>query len=424
MDKKRVLVFPCGSEIGLEIYQSVKDSVHFDLFGLSSVDDHGKFVYQNYIDGIGFIKADNFISKLNEIIKKYKIDLIYPTMDSVITYVKENEHLLNAIVVGSEYETTKICESKLLTYKKLANHVNCPILYDKLDQNTPMPLFAKPIIGYGSRNTYKVTNKNQIQSFDFSTNLLLEYLPGEEYTIDCFTNLKRELIFVGARQRRRTMNGISVNTSSNNELTKEFNPIAEKINSLIVFKGSWFFQMKKNANNVPTLLEIACRFAGSSSIHRIQGANFALSSLFLAIGTDIDFIINPFKVELDRALESKYKLEIDYSEVYIDLDDTIIVKDKLNLDAIKFIYQCINKNIKITLITKHSKDIKKTLLDFKIDNLFDEVILLKKEDEKSEYININKNVIFIDDSFSERKNISQKLKIPVFSVDAIKSLII
>ena len=46
--KKNILVFPCGSEIALEIYRSVNKSIHFNLIGASSVDDHGKFIYENY----------------------------------------------------------------------------------------------------------------------------------------------------------------------------------------------------------------------------------------------------------------------------------------------------------------------------------------------------------------------------------------
>ena len=46
---KNVLVFPCGSEIGLEIHNALKYSKDFNLFGGSSVDDHGKYVYKNYI---------------------------------------------------------------------------------------------------------------------------------------------------------------------------------------------------------------------------------------------------------------------------------------------------------------------------------------------------------------------------------------
>ena len=55
---KNVLVFPCGSEIGLEIHNSLKYSKDFKLYGGSSVDDHGKFVYENYISGHPYYSSE------------------------------------------------------------------------------------------------------------------------------------------------------------------------------------------------------------------------------------------------------------------------------------------------------------------------------------------------------------------------------
>jgi len=57
---KRVLVFPCGSEIGLEINKALGHSIHFELIGASSVpSNHGKFVYKNYIEGIPYIDDED-----------------------------------------------------------------------------------------------------------------------------------------------------------------------------------------------------------------------------------------------------------------------------------------------------------------------------------------------------------------------------
>ena len=45
-----VLVFPCGSEIGLEVHNALKFDKHINLYGLSSVSSHGRMVYKNYIE--------------------------------------------------------------------------------------------------------------------------------------------------------------------------------------------------------------------------------------------------------------------------------------------------------------------------------------------------------------------------------------
>jgi predicted ATP-grasp superfamily ATP-dependent carboligase len=423
--KKRVLVFPCGSEIGLEIYNSVNNSLYFELIGLSSIPDHGGFVYENYIEGIGYFTEPNFIDKLKDIIKKNKIDILYPTMDSVITMLKKHEQNLGITIVGSSYNTAVLCESKRDTYKILKEHIRVPELYNKKSWNLIFPMFLKPNIGYGSRNIKKIDSSEQLININLEENVLCEYLPGKEFTIDCFTNLKGKLIFVGARERSRVVNGISVNTKSNRELSNEFKKIAKKINTIVPFVGSWFFQMKNDLHGNPCLLEIACRFAGSSSVHRIKGMNFALSNLYLAIGIEQELIINDFEVEMDRALDNVYKINIVYDSVFIDYDDTIICNNKVNLDAVKFIFNARNRNIKINLITKHKGDLLKSLKYYRIENLFDEIFHLKKEEKKVSYLikNNYKNSIFIDDSFSERKEINNALGIPVFSIDAISSLV-
>ena len=53
------------------------------------------------------------------------------------------------------------------------------------------------------------------------------------------------------------------------------------------------------------------------------------------------------------------------------------------------------------MISKHKGNLNNKLEEFKIKNLFEEVIHLKKHEEKVVYM--KKNSMLIDDSFSERK---------------------
>ena len=70
--KKRILVFPCGSEIALEIHRSVAKSSHFELIGANSVSDHGRFVYQNYIPNLPMVTDASFIPAMKALVKKEK----------------------------------------------------------------------------------------------------------------------------------------------------------------------------------------------------------------------------------------------------------------------------------------------------------------------------------------------------------------
>ena len=422
--KKNILVFPCGSEIGLDIYSSVCYSTYFHLIGGSSVDDHGKFVYEDYIPNIPFANSSDFIPAMAKIVKERNIEAIYPAMDLVITILKEHEKELGCKVVASPVETTQISLSKELTYKKLDGSVLIPKVFSPL--NVPVdefPVFAKPKVGYGAKGTKKLSNQDEVNSFVKGKDdlLIVEYLPGEEYTVDCFTDREGHLLYSAARKRNRVKDGISVNTFFVDN-QDEFTSIAEIINSKIEFRGAWFYQVKRNKAGELCLLEIASRLGGSSLLSRAIGVNFALLSLFDIFDYNVSITKNDYKVELDRALENRYKTNLIFDSVYCDYDDCLILeKEFVNVELVKFLYKCINEGKKIYLLSKHDGDLYKELVDFRLDHLFDEVMHIKKEANKADYIKEKKS-IFIDDSNAERVNIKSKLGIAVFSPDMIDVL--
>ncbi len=436
---KNVLVFPCGSEIGLEINNALKYSKDFRLFGGSSVDDHGKFVYENYIPNIPFIDDENLCSFLNETIEKYNIDLIYPAHDDVVLKLSEIKDKLNAHVVVSNDKTCDICRSKSKSYVFFKDYDFIPKMYEisKDDFDTveneknvetltkdEFPIFLKPDIGQGAKGVAIANNVNDLKHHFIENPSLIavEYLPNEEYTVDCFSS-KGELLYCEKRERIRVKDGISVNamTVKTEDKIKE---IARIINSKLTFNGAWFFQLKKDKNNQYKLLEIAPRIAGTMALHRNTGVNFPLLTLYSHLGIDVNIIFNNNNLIIDRALTNRFTYDIDYKRVYLDFDDTLFVKGKINTYLMMFLYQCVNENKEIILITKHAQNIYKTLKELKIDlNLFNEIISLTKNDEKYKFIDTTIPSIFIDDSFSERLSIVNKVNIPVFDLDAIESLI-
>lgn len=429
--KKNILVFPCGSEIALEVYRAVNHSTHFNLIGANSIDDHGQFVFENYIGGLPFITAPDFLEKFGQVIRENNIDAVYPAMDSVIELLKNNEDLLGCKVVSSPIETTQICLSKSRTYKVLENIVKVPKTYtanELVKAGGPFPVFAKPDIGYGSRGAKKISSVEDLKAHLalYPSCILSEFLPGKEYTVDCFTNSNGKLLFAAARERCRIMNGISVNTKPVKENAEEFMDFAQKINETIKFQGAWFYQVKRDANGSLTLLEIASRFGGSSSLFRAQGINFALMSLFDAFDIPVSILRNGYDVVMDRALDNKYKLDLKYSEVFIDFDDCIYLEKKFVNDAMMaFLYRCVNKGIKVTLLSRHD-DEKLGKLDELLDKLrirqvFDRIIHINPSQKKIDSID-NTDSIFIDDSFAERKAVADKFNIPVFSLDMIEAL--
>lgn len=420
-----VLVFPCGSEIGLEVHNALKFDKHINLYGLSSVSCHARMVYKNYLEGISFINSDTFLDELNEIIDKYSIDVLVPAYDDVILYLSEVRDQIHCKIVTSNQETCDLCRSKLKTYQLFKDEQFTPRVYhvDEITEDI-LPLFAKPDIGQGSQGILRLNAMKDVELIksNAADYVISELLPGEEYTIDCFTDSQGELLAASMRERKRIRTGISVN-SVTLTLPDEVKTIAQIINSKVKFDGVWFFQVKKDSDNHYKLLEMAPRVAGSMSTSRIKGFNYILNSVYQSMGYKVSAIPHLLDfVEVERALSNKYILNIDYQYVYIDFDDTITYQDTVNVNVIAFLYQCLNEGKKIILLTRHAESIRESCEKYHIDRaMFSKIIHIKDGSKKSSYIEYV-DAIFIDDSFRERYDVSLKCEIPVFDVDCIEAL--
>lgn len=404
MDKKRILVFPCGSEVGLEIHQSMQYSTHFELIGVSSLDDHGRFVYDNYVGNVPMHNHPDFLCTLQQLIKEQNIHAIYPTMDAVAETLHNFADSLNVRIIGSSAKTSTICASKSKTYAALQHYIPIPMPYQSLLEIDEYPIFLKPDKGYGSRGTLRANNQATVEhALSCNSALLMqEFLPGAEFTIDCFSDRHGLLRFHGPRTRGRIKAGISVYTRPTTQFAEEFAEWAQKINQVLNPRGAWFFQAKVGRGGQPKLLEVGVRLAGSSALFRAKGVNFALLSAFDAFDQDVEILINDFDIEMDRALTNRFKINLDYSHVFVDLDDCLIVNDKVNHELVAFLYKAINKGKHISLITKHSGHLPSTLEKYRLTQIFDRVIHITDGSPKKNHIDVEKS-IFIDDSFSERK---------------------
>jgi carbamoyl-phosphate synthase large subunit len=426
MKKRRVLVFPGGTEIGLEIWKSLRYCKEISLCSAgSNVSNHAPYVFgENFT--VPDVHEPGWIEALSSVIKKHNIDYVFPAHDDVVVALGQNAERIDAQIISSPLSTCLICRSKTKTYERFKDILAVPKVFKKTSDVDRFPVFVKPDIGQGSQDASKVEDLTSLELFlKKKSNLIIsEYLPGKEYTVDCFTDRRKGLLFCGGRERIRVRSGISVNSRPVNPKTSlQFKKMANVISRELEFHGAWFFQLKIDSLGTFKLLEIAPRISGAMALNRVLGVNFALLSIFEKEGCDISVMLNDCNVEIDRALVNRYKHSIKYDKVYVDLDDTLIVDEKVNVDLVRFLYQSLNRGCKVVLITKtaNSKEIDSVLAKLRLTNIFDEIILLSKNDSKADFIN-PKRSIFIDDSFSERITVFNRLGIPTFDCSMIELL--
>ncbi len=423
IDVKNVLVFPAGTEIAFEIHDALCRNKFVRLFGATSVPCHAEFVYERCAEGVPYPDQPDFLEKMNRVVDQYEIDYIYPAHDSALLTLTRLQEQLHAQVITTDRETVEICRDKNKTYAFLQGAPYLPASWRAADQVPGYPVFLKPAVGQGAQGARRIDSRELLDEAlaDGVDYAICEYLPGREVTVDCFTDRHRQLRLVSPRSRERIRAGIAVRSRLLPE-DPEISAIARDLNQKLRFRGAWFFQLKQNAAGDWRLMEAAPRVAGTMGATRNRGANLPLLTLFDRWGYDVELLLNDNGQLLDRAFITRYQTDLQYHTVYVDFDDTLILRDKVNAELMMFLYQARNAGRELVLLSRHSRDLGEELKRYAISgDLFSRCIRLEQGEEKADFI--EPDSILIDDSFSERRRVKEQCGIPVFDVDMVECLL-
>ena len=209
--KWRVLVFPGGTEIGLEIGRSLETCKEVDLFsaGVSSA-SHATYAFRKHFE-MPTVYETGWLERLTELVVNNAITHVFPAHDDAIIALVENAHNIPAKVVTSPETTCRIARSKKATVATLRNFVPTPEIYSTAEEVEKYPVFVKPDKGQGSRGAAIIPNRISLDvalARDSSL-IVFEYLPGREFTVDCFSDRESGVLYARGRTRARITSGIS-----------------------------------------------------------------------------------------------------------------------------------------------------------------------------------------------------------------------
>lgn len=269
----------------------------------------------------------NFIKKLKEICKKENVDVILPQVDAELFILSENkkefEKIETKIAISSleaikrtnnKYNLVKLCKDLGVPYPESYLVSNFKELEKKaysMDYHKKR-ICIKPPVSSGMRGfrilckSDKRTKRRRfyeekpagiyidleelhsILGERFPELMITEYLPGKEYSVDCFRNKEKCIVIPRTRDLIRT--GITFNgTIEKNEKIIEYcNKIAEKLKMEYCFG----FQFKLDSEGTPKIIESNPRIQGTMVMSTFAGANIIYSSVKEALGEKIpDFNI-------------------------------------------------------------------------------------------------------------------------------------
>ena len=396
--------------IAKEIHDSLICTKGVSLFGAGYVmpgETHIDFNYTDYayIQALG---QDDVLPALNEILAKFAIDVIFLAHDDWIYRLKDNAIISKSVVCKHPPETIDLLSFKSRTYAKLGHLGFMPIVYDSIETADKYPFIMKPDRGQGSKGVLRIDSEKQLKTvlqlgIDLSEMVFSEFLPGEENTIDCFTDQHGVLIFASSRIRSVIHNGLASTTQIS--IKPYLIELANKLNSELRFTGAWFFQTKNDYYGDPKLLEIGGRLAGASGVQRALGVNMSELWFYMTNGQTIGITKNDLTPRREVGNPSRLFLGQSFDQIFVDYDDCLFLNGSINDSLVNFLKIEKSNGKEIFLISRHKGNLREEVKRLEIENLFTGIHHILDGSRKSAFFSKSKSILFIDDSYSERKDL-------------------
>lgn len=288
--------------------------------------------------------ADNYVDIVLDICKKEKIDIYFPNISAEVTAVtrRKNEFSqIGTIISASNPEAVAIGNNKLKLYEFLKSKgISVPKYYgvhslkdfEKGCEYLGYPKTAvclKIVDGSGSRGVRIVdANRNRYQIFvhekpnsffvsyedmvsilkeadDFHEMLLLEYLPGNEYTVDLLADCGKVKYMVG---RENLVSLMSIAQEAEVKEDLEAYKMSETIVRALGLDGNIGFDFMRNKEGKAILTDLNPRITATVSVIAAAGVNLPYLRVKQLMGEELPAIEPNYGTRIKRR----------YGEIYTD----------------------------------------------------------------------------------------------------------
>jgi carbamoyl-phosphate synthase large subunit len=275
-------------------------------------------------------ETQDYLRAINELCRKESIDVLVPqTTRETAKLSKTFEQVEAKVTVSNssaiekandKYELWKTCEklgipapdSRLVNSADELKNATKELGYPKI------PVVVKPPVSFGSRgfrvlkeqstwNTKRFLsekpNATEISlqdllsiltrdpSVKFPRLMVSEFLPGSEYSVDCFAGGKSA--FAIPRLRKEIVNGISFRTAL--EYRKDIMEHSLKLAKELGLRYAFGFQFKLDTGGVPKILECNPRVQGTMVASFFSGANVIWMAVREAMGIPVEEVPRQLK---------------------------------------------------------------------------------------------------------------------------------
>ena len=403
----------------MELNHCLRFSPHFRVFTSAGDPVRDGYALDNSAGFLPPIKSDEFLPELTRVIREKSIDFVYPASDEALIELSElaADGLVEAEVVAPPVDVCRLCASKPAFYAFFSGKIELPEQCRR-DRLTAADF---PVWVVSEKRWAKGRKVDGSAETIRNDEVVFEYMPGAEFAVDCFSDAGGALLFVSGRERRVFSGWNSVNDVLCER--KDFRRFADAINVELKMRGAWTFLLREDRIGNLRLMGLRPGLGLGVGLQRARGINLVTATLCDRLGMTVGFVPNAMEnASADWRPSGHFRLNIEYDTAYLDLENTVIVDGKVDLDAVRFIFACRNKGTRVVLVERGFEPPEKMLARHGLTGLFDQVLWIEGNEGKSSVMTSGK-AIFIDDNSTERREVALSLGIPVFDPSAFAALI-
>jgi carbamoyl-phosphate synthase large subunit len=283
---KTILVSGASGIVGYGILKSLK-GLGFRLIGTTIYEESVAPAFCDIFEPAVRTDAPDYIDWLKEIIKKYNVDMIIPSIEAdVATWNKHRQSLkeTGTFALLNAPQLIELCADKWAFYEKLHEYDSRYVIPTSLEPDFnrfKRPFLLKPRNGFASRGLITVENR---ETFDqhkdkIGKTLMMQSIAGnsdEEYTTSaCFD---RDSVLRAHRTLRRRLSDDGFTDKAFVADLEGVETAIKDISKVFAPVGPTNLQFRKTSKGLK-LLEINPRISSSTSIRTAFGYNEARMSV-------------------------------------------------------------------------------------------------------------------------------------------------
>lgn len=279
--KINILVTGVGGPAGINACRLLQEETDVYVVGcdIDELSTGRFFVDEFYV--CPRVASSEYESWVRDAVIKYKIDILLPTVHEELPVLRAFSDDLSCKTIISPLEALQIGDDKKLMYEWMDAYMpEYQAKWTTLREWTTDLLaadeqFLKPRKGRGARGC-KVATKAELSWLQENTEdpenfIIMETLPGTEWTVDCYVGQDGQIVYTMVRERVGLAGGISIKgkTVKNEAVIDATRAMLSKLEC----RGPVLIQWKADASGQPKLIEINPRLSGGLMISKAAGVN-------------------------------------------------------------------------------------------------------------------------------------------------------